>query len=419
MPGNRNRGGLILMVGGVALVAGVLGGVWLVRSGLLASPGVPVNSSAPATAPPAAAPASLPVAAGPAQPEEISVTIPADSLERMQLGYGQVTTAAVSAEVRVPGTVEPNGYRQVKVTSLVGGVATRILAELGQTVKRGAMLAQLYSRDLAEAQTVLIGYEAELEVEHKKLLRTQELVNLGAASREELEAVQGTHQVHTAHVEEARQKLVLFGLTDAQIENVSAGHQVASDIAIPAPMDGVILARNINLGQVVTPEQELFTVTDLSSVWIEGSLLENDFAMVRTGSRATITTPAYPGRTYRGTVDYIDPRVDPQTRTAKVRVIVENRDLALRLGMYMDMLFATPGARVPVVPSQAIQQIGTLSVVYIPVEGEIGRFLQRTVSLAEESPTGRRIIAGLRAGDRVVTSGSFLLRAEALRQHPQ
>jgi RND family efflux transporter MFP subunit len=348
-------------------------------------------------------------------PLETEVTIPSDQVDRLHLKFAKVTQAAVRIEVRVPGTVRPNIYKQVQVAPLVGGVVTQVSAELGQDVKRGQALAQLFSRELAEAQTAYVSSNAELEAEHKKLERTQELVRLGAASREELETVEANHRVHAAHVEEARQRLLLLGLDEQQV-----GRQAGSNISIPSPLDGVITWRGVNPGQVVTSDQVLFTVIDLSSVWIEANLLENDFGAVHIGSQATITTPAYAGHQYRGSVDYIDPQVDPQTRTAKVRVSVDNPGLALRLGMYMDVVFTNPaGAAVPVVPKQAIQSLGSTSVVYLPTEGEPGRFIQRTVKTGEESSTGVHVLEGLKPGESVVTDGSFLLRAEALRQHGQ
>jgi len=174
------------------------------------------------------------------------------------------------------------------------------------------------------------------------------------------------------------------------------------------------------LGQVVGLGQDLFTVTDLSTVWVEGNVLEDDFSVVRVGSHATITTPAYPGRIYRGVVDYIEPRVDPQTRTAKVRVTIENRGLALRMGMYVDLAFTNVQAgRVVIAPKAAIQRFASDSVVYLPVALKEGRFLQRVVRLEEESGGGFRVLEGLAQGDTVVTEGSTLLRAESLRQHPQ
>ena len=353
-------------------------------------------------------------------PMETGVTIPAGDLDRLHLKFGKVVQAAIGVEVRVPGTVQPNAYKQVHVTPLVGGVVTQVTAELGQTVKRGQPLAQLFSRDLAEAQTAYLSTSAELEAEHKKLVRTQELVRLGAASRQELEEIEANHQVHAAHVAEARQKLLLLGLDEQQVADVAQGRKPNTNIAIPAPLDGVVTARNVNLGQVVTAAQDLLTITDLSSVWVEANLLENDFGAVHVGTQATITTPAYAGRQYRGVVSYIEPQVDPQTRTAKVRVAVENPGFALRLGMYMDVLFTSPaGSSVPVVPKQAIQTIGPSSVVFLPVEGEPGHFVQRAVKTGEESAAGFQVLDGLRPGEKVVTEGSFLLRAESLRQGAQ
>jgi RND family efflux transporter MFP subunit len=351
----------------------------------------------------------------PTQATEIEVLIPAAELGRLHLKFAKVTSAAVSVQIRVPGTVQPNAYKQVRVTPLVGGVVTQVSAELGQNIKRGQAIVQVFSRELAEAQTAYVAFNAELEAEHKKLVRTQELVRLGAAGRQELEEIEANHQVHAAHLEEARQRLLLLGVDEQQI-----GRQASSNITIPSPLDGVVTARSVNVGQVVMSGQELLTITDLSSVWIEASLLENDFGAVRVGSRAVITTPAYPGRQYRGTVDYIDPQVDPQTRTAKVRVAVDNPGLALRLGMYMEVLFtSSAAANVPVVPKQAIQFVGSSSVVYVAVEGEEGRFVQRIVRTGSETTSGLHVLEGLKPGERVVTDGSFLLNAETLRQHPQ
>ena len=357
--------------------------------------------------------------AAPPQPQEIEVNIPPESLERIHIKLAKVTELTPKSELRVPGTVQPNAYQEVHVMPIASGIVMQVLAELGQTVKRGQPLAELFSRELGEAQAEYAAVTVELEAEHKKLVRTQELVRLGAASREELETVEASHQVHVAHVEEARQKLLLVGLNESQISAISAGKQAASNITISTPIDGVVLTRSVNRGQVIATGQELFTVSDLSSVWIEGNLLENDFAAVRIGSRALITTPAYPGKTYRGTVDYIEPRVDPQTRTAKVRVLTVNPNIALRIGMYMDMtLTGTGGRKLPAVPKQAIQQIGPMTVVYVPVAKEEGRFVQRTVKTGEQVDDYLLILDGLKVGDQVVTEGSFLLRAESLRQHP-
>lgn len=375
----------------------------------------PISRPSPTTPPMAM---TLADAAAPSDPpQEVTVSIPSSEVGRLRLQLAKVTEATVATEIRVPGTVQPNAYKQVHVTPLAGGVVTQVSAEIGQSVLRGQPLVQIFSRELAEAQTKHLADSAELEAEHKKLMRTQELVRLGAASRQELEEIEANHQVHLAHVEESRQRLLLLGLSDQQVSDLAAGKRAGTTIAVPSPLDGVVTARSVNLGQVVNASQDLLTVTDLSSVWVEANLLEDNFAAVRIGSPATIATSAYPGRVYRGAVSYIDPQVDSQTRTAKVRVVLGNPGSTLRFGMYVDVLFAGAGVRTVVVPTQAVQIIGASSVVFVPVKGEDGKFIQRSVKTGETSSFGLRILAGLKAGETVVTDGSFLLRAEAIRQH--
>ena len=161
---------------------------------------------------------------------------------------------------------------------------------------------------------------------------------------------------------------------------------------------------------------DLFVVTDLGSVWVIGDLYEKDFAQVRVGSSATISIPAMPERSLRGRVAYIDPRIDLATRTAKVRVEVPNRDGQLRLGMFVTLSFQTGlSQRVTLVPRAAIQTVGERAVVYTPAEGEEGKFTERTVKLG--TPVGEfvQVLDGLKPGEKVVTDGSFFLRAEATR----
>jgi RND family efflux transporter MFP subunit len=403
---------LVIVTAAGALAAGVLAGGWLARRGISQPAGKAASRAARAAASVPAAPA------GSTQPE-LEVSIFPEEVSRMNLQYAEVTEEAAVTEVRVPGTVRPDAYREVRVNALVGGIATKVAVELGQSVKREQVMAQIFSRELAEAQSEYLGMVAQLEAEHKKLQRTQELLGLGAASREEFETVEASHHVHEAHVEEARQKLLLLGLNDKQLEVIKAGRQISSDVPVTAPSGGVLTVRSVNPGQVVAAGQELFAITDLSSVWIEGSVLEDHLATARMGSRASITTPAYPGRIYSGVVTYIDPNVDPQTRTAKVRVVVENSGHLLRLGMFMDMVFRSSGARKPTVPAKAIQMMGSASVVFTPVDGQAGRFRQRIVRVGADVAGGRRVVDGVGPGEQVVTEGSFLLRAEALRQHPQ
>jgi RND family efflux transporter MFP subunit len=174
-----------------------------------------------------------------------------------------------------------------------------------------------------------------------------------------------------------------------------------------------------NLGQVVSMGQELFMVTDLSQVWVIGDLYEQDFQTVHVGSEATLTTPAYPTLMLRGRITYIDPRVDPQTRTAKVRVEVPNAEGRLRLGMYVTLAFMTPSSeRTVVIPRGAVQTIGERQVVFVPAPDEEGKFLPRPVQVGPLRGDLVTVRSGVQPGEVVVTEGSFFLRAEMLRNAP-
>ena len=243
---------------------------------------------------------------------------------RAGIKTAKVETVDAQTSIQLPGTVMADAYREVKVIPIVGGIVTKVHVELGTTVKRGAPLATLFSTELAEAQTKYLSMQAMLVADHQKLQRTQQLVEIGAASRQELEEVTAVHASHATEVAAARQRLLLLGLSRAHVEALKTPSQVVSDIIVPAPIAGVITNRMANLGQVVGMGHELFVVTDLSQVWVIGDLYEQDFQTVHVGSDAVMTTPAYPDLTLHGRVSYIDPRVDPQTRTAKIRVEVPN-----------------------------------------------------------------------------------------------
>ena len=376
------------------------------------------GASAPVAAPSRGSDTPAPTTpAGPGDDSaDVEVLLTSDAVGRLGIKTAKVGTTTPTASIELPGSVMANAYREVKVTPVAGGVVTKVQVELGATVKRGTPLVTLFSSELADAQMKYLSMQAAFEADHKKLDRTQQLVTIGAASRQELEEVTAQHAAHEADLEAARQRLVLLGLTPERLGGLKAPGQIASDILVPAPIDGVITARSVNLGQVAAVGQELFTVTDLSSVWIVGDLYEQDFQAVRVGSDAAVTTQAYPGLVTRGRVTYIDPRVDPQTRTAKVRVEVPNPAGRLRLGMFATMAFTTPrGEPAMMVPRAAVQTIGDRQVVFVAAPDEEGKFVARTVRLGSPVGAGYLVLAGLKLGDVVVTEGSFFLRAEALK----
>jgi cobalt-zinc-cadmium efflux system membrane fusion protein len=403
---------------GVGLVVVGAGASYLV---VRSTAEMPERMAAPAATAAAPSISSAPPSSASAAPEntplpDVVVPLSAEAVKRAGIAVTPVESGTSAGGIRLPGVVEPNAYREVVVTPLVSGRVTRVGAALGARVRRGQSLAQIYSPGLAEAQTKYVSAKAMLEAHDRELQRTQKLVAIGAASRQELERIHAEHAAQTAAVESARSQLELLGVSPSTVEALGSGSKVEATTSVPAPIDGVITERAANVGLNVDQATPLFTVVDLSTVWIVADVYEKDFGRVRIGSDATVTTSAYPGLSLGGRISYIDPQVNPETRTAKVRVEVPNPRGELKLGMYAEVVVAgASDAPVPVMPRTAIQNIGDRTVVYLANPKEPGTFTEREVRLGEASGEQVEITAGLQPGDVVVTEGSFFIRAERER----
>jgi cobalt-zinc-cadmium efflux system membrane fusion protein len=346
----------------------------------------------------------------------VVVQLSQDAVKRAGIGVAPVATGSSATEIRLPGVVEPNAYRQVVVTPLVAGRVTKVGAALGDHVRLGHTLTEIYSPALAEAQTRYVSAKAMLDAHDRELQRTQKLVEIGAVSRQELERIHAEHEAQTSAVQSARSQLELLGLSASALDNMTPGHGVTATTSVPAPIDGVVTERGANVGLNVDPATRLFSVVDLSTVWVVAAVYEKDFSRVRVGNEAAITTSALPGLTVRGRVSYMDPQVNAETRTAKVRVEVPNPRGELRLGMYADVVVSGASeVSMPVVPRISVQNVGDRTVVYLANPKEPGRFIEREVSLGQPSPDQVEVVSGVQLGDVVVTGGSFFVRAERER----
>ena len=354
--------------------------------------------------------------AGSASGSGIIVTLTPEMLERAGIKTVAASAGSAATTLRLPGVVQPNAYREVAVTSLVSGRVTQVSAELGARVMAQQPLATIYSPELAEAQTAFIAARAEQVAHQQRQTRTQRLTAIGAATREELEAHEADRARIDAEVEIARARLSLLGIPEDRTQRVTGPQDVVTTLAVRAPLAGVVTKRAANVGQNIDPATPLFTIVDLSTVWVIADLYERDFARVRVGTAATVTSGAYPGVALRGRVSYIDPQVQPETRTAKLRIEVPNAGERLRLGMFVDAQVGESEPRAGVfVPKAALQAVGSDTVVYIADAREPGRFIERTVEVAHSTDGQSLVVSGVQAGDRVVTDGAFFLRSERER----
>jgi RND family efflux transporter MFP subunit len=304
--------------------------------------------------------------------------------------------------------------------SLVGGIVRSVGPELGQNVRKGQTIAVVSSNDLADAQSKYLSVVAELDEHHKHHARTEKLVEIGAASREELEMAASKLKAAESEVANLRQRLLLLGLSSQRVNALRSTSQISSEVSLPAPASGTVTSRTVNSGEVIEANKELLRVTDLSSVWVVGQVYEKDLGKVHVGSGASITTDAYPGRVFRGQISYVDPKVDPQTRTAQARIELANPGQLLKIGMYVNVAFAalgSAGSTLAVVPVAAVQNMGNRQVVFVATS-DPNVFAMQFVRLGPETSGYYPVLEGLSVGDRIVTEGSFMLRAEWLKSHP-
>lgn len=328
--------------------------------------------------------------------------------------------APEAASQTASGVVQANAYRSTPVVTLVGGRVMNVAAEAGQFVKKGQTVAVVFSDELAMAQSKYLSAQAELEEHHKHHHRTAELVEIGAASREEFEQSTAMLKKAEAEVASLRQRLLLLGLAPQRVEALRAPSQINSEVALAAPVSGTVVSRAVNPGEVVEANKELMRVADLSNVWVVAQVFERDLARVVVGSGASVTSDAYQGRVFRGRVAFVDPQIDPATRTAQVRVEIANPSQALKLGMFVNVAFGALGtaeATAPTVPASAVQNINGRTFVFLAI-ADAGTYVMRAVRLGAEKGGRFPVLEGLAVGDRVVTEGSFMLRAEWLKLHP-
>jgi len=389
------------------LLVGAGGMYFLMRDGR-----TPVGADV-STPPPTAVPSQPPppvIERDAAPLPDVVVPLTRDAAQRAGIVLARVSAHATTDSLRLPGVVHPDAYRQVSVTPLVAGRVVSVSAQVGDRVRKGQSLAQVYSPEVAEARAKYIGAKAMLDAHDRELQRTLKLVEIGAASRQELERIHAEHAAQTAEVESAGSRLRLLGVE---------GNSTSSENAtthVPSPIEGVVTERLANTGLNVDPSAKLFTVVDLSNVWIVADVYEQDLQRVREGTRATVTTTTFPDQQIEGKVTFIDPQLKTATRTAQIRVELPNPRGDLRLGMYTDVAITSSGAAtILTVPKDAVQSVGDRQFVYVASANDLTRFIEREVRLGRASGDQVEVLAGLTAADSVVSKGGFFVRAEAER----
>lgn len=343
------------------------------------------------------APAGDAMAMGGASADSVAGRVPirltVDQARAIGVTYTAVTEGPLARTIRTIGQVTPAEPNLADITSKVDGFADELFVDAtGAAVRRGDPLLAIYSPMLVSAQQ-------ELLTAARLAARTD------STDRETWRAAQDL-------VAAARRRLAYWDISAEQIERLERSGAVTKALTLTAPFDGVVLEKLVVKGQTVTAGMKLYRLADLSTVWVEGDVFEQDLEVIRVGAAARVEVTAYPGRAFTGRVSFVSPVVDDQSRAGRVRIVVPNAGGLLKPGMYANLVLeASLGQTLLSLPAEAVVMTGERNLVFVVAAD--GTLEPRQVTLGARAGDRIVITRGLQAGDRVVASANFLVDAES------
>jgi RND family efflux transporter MFP subunit len=319
--------------------------------------------------------------------------------QRMQsigIVLGKVESKSVSSDLRFYGNVQVDERRQAYVQTRFAGWIGKVYADAtGNFISKGQPLFTIYSPDL-------------VSTEHEYLLAKKNSDALGQST------VSGVASGATSLLNAAKERLLQWEVSPGEIEKLDQGGKPITDLTIYSPTSGYITDKKALPNMYVQPETMLYTLADLSDVWVLAQVFQSDVGEIKPGDAAQVTLNAYPGRVFPGRVDYLLPQFDMNTRTQPVRLVFPNPGLRLRPGMYVNVRVRPPMGRQLVIPASAAFHSGTKNLVFV-YHGE-GNIEPREVEFGPQ--VGDQIIVsdGLKTEEEIVTSANFLIDSEAQLQ---
>jgi len=320
------------------------------------------------------------------------VHLTAEQERALGVTYTTAARASVTREIRTVGTIDAAEQNIADITPKIEGFVEHLaVATTGETVRRGQALLTIYSPALVAAQ--------------EELLTARRL-----AARIEPVAEEAWRNANSM-LEAARRRLAYWDITAEQIDRLEQTGKVTKTMDLVAPVSGIVLEKDVFEGQRIMPGMKLYRIADLSSVWVEGEVFERDLQFVELGAQAHIEVAAYPGEHLMGTVSFVYPMIDVDSRTNRVRVTVPNPGLRLKPGMFATVFFDVAAIRDAIaVPLEAVVVTGERNIVF--VRDENGMLGPREVVLGPRAQGQVQILSGLAEGETIVASANFLVDSE-------
>ena len=326
----------------------------------------------------------------------VPVQISSQRLQSIGVTTGEVERRLVEDEIRATGNVAVDETRLADVQVRFSGYIQKVFADATyQYVRKGQPLFTIYSPDL-------------VATEREYLVAKQNQQQVAQST------VQGVVSSAASLLDAAAERLKQWGVSQQEIARLELTGQVQQELEVDSPVSGYITERNAFPSVAVQPGMRLYAIADLSTVWVQAQVFQNDLERIKTGAPATLTVNTYPGRTFTGRVDFIYPQVDTDTRTAKVRVVFSNPGLQLKPGMFVNVSLKVQMGNQLVIPATGVLQSGAREIAF--VDRSDGYIEPREVQLGSRVGDDFIVLKGLKAGEQIVTSANFLIDSESQLQ---
>lgn len=331
-----------------------------------------------------------------------------------QLKIQLVGNGVMRDSLRVPARVDLNQQRVAQIGAAVTGRIIEIRAMLGNTVRKGQTLALLDSVELGMAQAEYLKSSSQVNLRKIAVDRARRLWEAQVLSAAVLQEREG--QLHEAEVDmrAASDRLRVMGMNEAALDRLAREKTIHSQILIVSSLDGTVIDRKIHLGQVVQPSDALYTVADLSLVWLVAEVPEQQAQWAREGDEADADVPALPDQQFSGKLIYVADLVNPETRTVTIRMELPNPKRVLKPQMLATLLIRKAGTQQLVIPESAVVREENKDYVFVQINSN--RFELRKVDLGDSENGMRLVSKGLVAGEKIVVEGGFHLNNERMRK---
>ena len=352
----------------------------------------PASNEVPANSPTAGNSAEM----APHEPALVPVQLSPERMQSIGVRTDRVQRKAVNDEIRVTGNVAVDETRLAYVQVRYAGYVQKVFADATyQYLRKGQPLFTIYSPDLAAT-------------EREYLVAKQNQQRVAAST------VPGVTEGAASLLEAATERLKQWGVPQREIARLESTGQVQQELTVESPVSGYITERNALPNLTVQPDTRLYTVADLSTIWVFAEVFQNDLGRIKVGDRATLSVDAYPGQTFEGRVNFIYPQVDMVTRTVRARLAFSNPGLRLTPGMFVNVALKLGGGTQLVIPATGVLQSGTRQVVFVN-RGD-GYLEPREVELGARAGDDFVVLKGLKEGEELVTSANFLVDSESQLQ---